>query len=115
MFADPDNPDNEKLARFCPTRGKHILNPIIDWSDAEVWEFIHDYKVPYCELYDRGYKRLGCIGCPMSVNQKKELDRYPGFKKLYLKAFERMLTTLDKKSTWRTAEDVMKWWIGEEE
>lgn len=115
MRTDPDNPDNAKLVRFCPTRGKHVLNPIIDWDDGEVWEFIRDYKVPYCELYDRGYKRLGCIGCPMSVNQKKELDRYPGFKKLYLKAFERMLTTLDKKSTWKTAEDVMKWWIGEDE
>lgn len=49
----------------------------------------------------------------MSVNQKKELDRYPGFKKLYLKAFERMLNAFDKESTWKTAEDVMKWWIGE--
>ena len=115
MFVDPDNPDNEKLARFCPTRGKHILNPIIDWDDGEVWEFIRDNEIPYCSLYDHGYKRLGCIGCPMSVNQKKELDRYPAFKKLYLKAFERMLTTLDKKSAWKTAEDVMKWWIGEDE
>ena len=37
---DPDNPNNEELARYCPTKGKHILNPIIDWLDEDVWEFI---------------------------------------------------------------------------
>ena len=45
---DPDNPDNAELARFCPTKGKHILNPIVDWTTDEVWEFIKEYNVPYC-------------------------------------------------------------------
>lgn len=78
-----------------------------------MWEFIRKYDVPYCELYDQGYKRLGCIGCPMSVNQAKELERYPKYKRAYLRAFKEMLENLDKKTTWKTPEDVMEWWIGD--
>lgn len=110
---DPDNPSSEIMARTCPTKGKHILNPIIDWTTEEVWEFIRKYKIPYCELYDRGYARLGCIGCPMSTHQREELEKYPKYKQAYLRAFERMLKNREKngkKTTWDTAEDVMKWW-----
>lgn len=114
---DPDNPENAKMARFCPTKGKHILNPIIDWEDSDVWEFIRKYDVPYCTLYDQGYKRLGCIGCPMSTKQAEELERYPKYRRAYLRAFEKMLQELQlqddsRRATWKTPEDVMKWWIG---
>lgn len=113
VHADADNPDNERMVRHCPTKGKHILNPIIDWTDGEVWEFIREYNIPYCKLYDEGYKRLGCIGCPMSNHAKEDLDRYPKFKKAYLRAFQRMLENpaIDK-TVWKTAEDVMEWWLG---
>lgn len=111
---DPDNPDNEEMVRICPTKGKHILNPIIDWSDSDVWEFIKTYNLPYCELYDKGFKRLGCIGCPMSTHQKEELEQYPKYKANYLKAFQRMLDLMNEnelKPKWQTPEEVMAWWV----
>ena len=79
-----DNEESRDIIEYCYQRRKTVLNPIIDWDDSEVWEFIHEYNVPYCELYDCGYKRLGCIGCPMSTHRKEELDRYPAIKKIYL-------------------------------
>ena len=115
MSLDPDNPDNEEWVRVCPTRGKHVLNPIIDWSDGEVWEFIRRYGIPYCRLYDEGYKRLGCVGCPMNSRAAEELERWPEFKRAYLRAFGKMLATRSeegKETKWRTAEDVMEWWLG---
>ena len=78
-----------------------------------MWEFIHRYNVPYCELYDQGNKRLGCVGCPMNNHQKEELEKYPKFKQAYLRAFSRMLDNLDGSQEWQTAEDVYRWWIRE--
>ena len=49
---------------------KVYINPIIDWSDQDVWEYIKTNNLKYCHLYDEGFKRLGCIGCPM-IGKKK--------------------------------------------
>lgn len=72
---DPDNMD-EDMVRFCMQSKGFVLNPIIDWTDEDVWEFIHRYNIPYCDLYDKGFKRLGCIGCPISYRKEEELERY---------------------------------------
>lgn len=112
-----DNEDSRKMIDTCYKRRKTVLNPIIDWSDDEVWEFIRTYNVRYCELYDKGYKRLGCVGCPMSSKQDEELNRYQKIKRAYLKAFERMLKARRErglKTQWENAEQVYDWWIGKE-
>lgn len=106
---DPDNPD-QGLIHICQTKAQRILNPIIDWTDEEVWEFIKEYNVPYCKLYDEGFNRLGCIGCPMSTNQRKELEKYPKYKAAYMKAFDKMLRNINSGTTWKNAEEVYKWW-----
>lgn len=108
---DPDNMD-EDMVRYCMQSKGFVLNPIIDWDDDEVWEFIKRFNVPYCELYDKGYKRLGCIGCPMNTNKEEELNRYPKFKQAYIRAFDRMIKSHQKKeNNWEKGEDVYKWWV----
>lgn len=110
---DPDNP-NQELIHLCQTHARRMLNPIIDWSDEDVWEFIRRYEVPYCELYDQGYKRLGCVGCPMSTHRAEDLEKYPKFKQAYIRAFDRMLKDMEKDmedDTWGTGDDVYQWWI----
>lgn len=88
-----DNRENAKTIEMCYKTHTTTLNPIVDWDDGEVWEFIKEYKVPYCKLYDEGFKRLGCIGCPMggAKQRQMEFERYPKYKALYLKAFEKMI------------------------
>ena len=110
---DPDNPSQE-LTHICPTKAQRILNPIIDWTTEEVWEFIHKYNVPYCELYDKGYTRLGCIGCCMSNKAGEELEKYPKIKQAYMRAFERMLKRRKERgleTRWQNAEEVYRWWL----
>lgn len=95
---------------------KVVVRPIIDWSDEDIWEYIYKYNLPYCKLYDQGFKRLGCIGCPLGKNQKEELERYPAFKKAYIRAFDKMILERkqkDKKCDWKTGEEVMEWWLGD--
>ncbi|PWL51791.1 MAG: FAD synthetase [Clostridium cadaveris] len=98
-------------------KGKTIVRPIIDWTSEDVWEFIRNNNIPYCELYDKGWERVGCIGCPLnSKNQAKELEAYPSYKKLYIRAFDRMILERIKKgkvTTWKNGEEVMEWWINQ--
>ena len=106
-----------KLSMVGFWKGKTVVRPIIDWTDEEVWEYIHKYNLPYCELYDKGFKRIGCIGCPLnSSTQVKELEIYPKFKQAYIRAFDRMITERHRKGKecqWNNGEEVMKWWTGE--
>lgn len=85
-----DNEETRQLVESCYRLRKTVLNPIINWEDEDVWEFIHKYDVPYCKLYDEGFKRIGCIGCPMSYGATYELERWPKYRELYLRAFDRM-------------------------
>lgn len=57
-------------------RTKRVFNPIIDWEDSDVWGYIHSCNINYCKLYDEGWKRLGCVGCPM-VRDTKAQVRWP--------------------------------------
>lgn len=114
-----DNRENAQMVEQCYRTRQTTINPIIDWTDAEVWEFIHEYNVPYCELYDQGYTRLGCIGCPLAGTkmQKQEFEQYPKYKHLYLLAFEKLLKVLDDanlRTTWNSAQDIMDWWLDDE-
>jgi phosphoadenosine phosphosulfate reductase len=38
-------------------------NPLADWSDRDVWRYIHEHDVPFNDLHDRGYASIGCIHC----------------------------------------------------
>lgn len=66
--------------------------PILYWTDEDIWNFIKRENIPYCKLYDEGFKRLGCVGCPMGgpKSQRKEFDRWPRYEALWKKAFKRL-------------------------
>lgn len=106
-----------KLVETCNNRrGKSFIHPIIEWSEKEVWEYIHKYNVPYCTLYDEGFKRIGCICCPYARGEAKqrEIERWPAYKKLYIMAFDKMLKARKAaglESIQNTGEEVFDWWI----
>jgi phosphoadenosine phosphosulfate reductase len=50
------------------------INPLVDWTTAKVWRYIHDHDLPYNPLHDRGYPSIGCTHCTRSV-QPGEDDR----------------------------------------
>lgn len=110
-----DNDEARELLESCYSKRKTVLNPIINWEDEDVWEFIHRENIPYCKLYDQGYKRLGCIGCPMNVvTADEDLDKYPKYKEHYIKAFGTMIAERERAglpTEWKTGEEVMEWWL----
>lgn len=115
-----DNDESRRMVEQCYKRHKTSVNPIIDWSDADVWAFIKAKNISYCELYGEGFHRLGCVGCPMARQHGRERDfkRWPKYKMAYMKAFDRMLAERQKRGkldgSWRTgttAQDVFNWWM----
>lgn len=91
-----DNDVGRQMVEQCYQKRKTTINPIVDWEDSDVWEFLNDYmKVPHCELYDPpwNYTRLGCIGCPLQGREGmlRDFELFPKYKALYIKAFDRMI------------------------
>lgn len=95
-----------------------LVNPIYEWTDSDVWEYIRDTNIKYNPLYDRGYKRVGCIGCPMATYKEmnKEFAEYPKIKDAYIRTFQRMIDQYDNerkaKMDWESGQDVFDWWTG---
>lgn len=57
-----DNDDKRRLFESCQIKGTRVVNPIVDWSSKDVWEFIQDAKVPMNPLYQEGKCRVGALG-----------------------------------------------------
>lgn len=111
-----DNDDRRKLFETCMARRKATCNPIIDWTDADVWDYIRSERIPVNPLYQCGYSRVGCIGCPLASikNRRKHFTDYPKYRDAYIRAFDQMLKVLDgkgKETRWRTGVDVYHWWM----
>lgn len=111
-----DNDDKRRLFERCMQKRKVVCNPIIDWSDADVWDYIGAEKIPVNPLYECGFHRVGCIGCPMAgrAMRQRQFARWPKYRDAYIRAFRKMLQVRERRglpAEWRTARDVFHWWM----
>lgn len=121
IILNNDNDDKRMLFENCRLKAQRVVNPIVDWQDADVWDFLKSEDAPPCNpLYAEGWCRVGCVGCPMAGTQGREEEfiRWPKFKNLYVKAFDRMLKERERRGkmvgTWRmgtNGQDVFNWWM----
>lgn len=117
VILNTDNDESRRMVELCYRTRKTIVNPIIDWTDEDVWEFLNHYGCKSNPLYECNFKRVGCIGCPMAASHRKyEFEMYPKYKIAYIKAFDRMITRriergLPVNDSWKTGEDVFNWWM----
>ncbi len=49
------------------------INPLVDWSNEDVWKFIRDNNVPYNLLHDDGYPSIGCAPCTRAVSEGEDI------------------------------------------
>lgn len=117
-WAESSKRNKRRVVEQCfRDKSQTFVNPIIDWTDKDVWAFIRGTKIPYCSLYDEGFERLGCVGCPMVTQEKREreLERWPNYKRWWLRGFASMMVEREKVGkpcrNWKTAEEWFAWWL----
>lgn len=118
LMLSMDSDEDRRTFETCQLKGKRICNPIVDWSDDDVWDYLQAERVDVNPLYEEGWKRVGCVGCPMSGKHRyKEFARWPKYKTMYLHAFDRMLKAreaagMNNQGVWGgTVEGVWHWWM----
>lgn len=95
--------------------GTTYINPIIKWTTADIWQFIRQNHLPYCDLYDKGFSRLGCVLCPFQTpaNTQRDLKFFPTVAE-YLRDSCRKSFEVNKESLARfsSGDDMFEWWLG---
>lgn len=101
---------DELISQCTKNYDKFLFSPILDWSDSDVWDFIKLKKLNYCCLYDAGFKRIGCVGCPMNLRRQQiELALYPHIYSLYRKAVAKLMLE-GRYQRFKSPEHVLDWW-----
>lgn len=118
LMLSMDSDEDRRTFETCQLKGKRICNPIVDWSDDDVWDYLQAERVDVNPLYEEGWKRVGCVGCPMAGKHRyEEFARWPKYKTMYLHAFDRMLKAreaagMNNQGVWDgTVEGVWHWWM----
>jgi len=91
---------------------KRYLHPIIDWTTADVWQFIKENGVRYCKLYDPPYnmKRVGCILCPMVRDISRQMELFPATCRAWERAVKATFDP-DKGGNFANAQEYWEWWL----
>ena len=121
IVLNDDNAETRRFVEHCYRTTSTMVNPIVDWTDEDVWTFLHYYGCQSNPLYQCGQRRIGCIGCPLQnfKGMKRDFADYPKYRAAYVKAFDRMVKAreeagLTSDGAWIDGEHVMRWWVGDD-
>lgn len=105
----------EKMVTCIRGKDKILVSPIIHWTERDVWEFLNGNNIPHCKLYDEGYKRIGCILCPMSQYRQKvkEMKRFPHVKRKWIETIQWLIDNGYVNHNFSDAETGFRWWISD--
>ena len=62
-----------EVSSFDADHGLQKFNPLLDWSNAEVWEYLKQHDVPYNKLHDQFYPSIGCAPCTRAVTPGEDI------------------------------------------
>lgn len=103
----------EKMVTCVGGKDKILVSPILYWTERDVWDFLNGNSIEHCSLYDEGYKRIGCILCPMASRKQKIKDcqRFPHVKHKWIQTIQNLKDDgyFNRKLT--NAEFDFNWWI----
>lgn len=62
-----------EISSFDADNGLQKINPLLDWTNAEVWAYLKSYNVPYNALHDHFYPSIGCAPCTRAVTPGEDI------------------------------------------
>lgn len=98
---------------------RRFLHPIFHFSDEAVWAYIKKHNLQYCSLYDEGFERLGCIGCPMAGGKRLEqFRRWPRFAEKWRVAAGKYYDSRKEKGSnctkkFKDGDEFFDWWLSD--
>lgn len=107
---------NQKCFEKGRKHNKFFVRPIIDFDNYEIWQYIRENNLPYCSLYDEGFKRLGCVLCPFSRAIEREMRYFPKIVKCWQRVCDRLVeknleSGKQYKQTFQTGQEMFDWWV----
>mgnify|MGYP001572492967 CR=1 FL=1 len=96
-------------------RGDWLL-PILNWSEADVWQYIAEHNLPFSALYHHGFRRIGCVLCPFAgkIEVKLSYEMFPKIVQNWKLAADRYIQKRIERGTpmtHKTGEEYFNWWI----
>ncbi len=64
---------NNQLVEWDESNGLIKLNPLINWSEQDVWNYIKAHGVPYNPLHDKGFPSIGCQPCTRAIEPGEDI------------------------------------------
>lgn len=110
------------FTRWKSKAGCFCLNPILYWTDENIWQFIKSEHIAVCSLYSEGFHRLGCVGCPMAgAGRRKQFEKWPGYKREFQRAAQKFWDSTHYRESKRggatlcskfaSGDEYFKWWL----
>jgi phosphoadenosine phosphosulfate reductase len=62
-----------EVSSFDAGNGLQKFNPLLEWSNRDVWAYIRQHDVPYNKLHDQFYPSLGCAPCTRSITPGQDI------------------------------------------
>lgn len=94
---------------------KTIICPLLWWTVRDCWDFVRENKLPYCELYDQGWRRIGCIPCPKNPDRRERLAQRPRLEQKVREAAQRSWERQTPgMMAWKSGDEYYEWWLSDE-
>lgn len=64
---------NLRVSEYDMSNRMQKINPLLEWTHAEVWEYLKHYEVPYNKLHDKFYPSIGCAPCTRAITPGEDI------------------------------------------
>ncbi len=65
--------ENLKIVEYDANHKTIKVNPLLFWSEDDIWKFIKENKIPYNKLHDKGFPSLGCSPCTRAIKNGEDV------------------------------------------